>query len=1196
MASEYKGLYVSFEGDSSKLTAALSKINSASRSAQSSLRSVQNALKLDPGSAKLLGAAVEAAGRKVDATKQRIDVLGQGLKSAHEKYDHALDVSKAKLKELEAAGRTGEDAYKMLSKEVSEADGQISRLSRELAQAEAYLRRDQRALIDATNAASGFGKASRYLDSFATSAKSLSGKLTGVGTSLTMGVTAPLAAIALASISAATTVDTALTNVRKTTSLTEDQYQALKDAAIESSKAQPVIADQILNMEALGAQLGWSRDALKQFADVANGLDIATDMNAEQAGTNLAQFANITKMAQGDAERYASSIVGLGNNMATTESKISDMAMGMASAGTQAGMSQADILGVAAAAASLGLESQAGGSAFSKTVNEIGMAVSQNLADLEKWASLAHMSADEFRSAWSEDSASAFQAVVRGMGEAAASGEDLNGILADLGITELRQSDFMRRLAGNSDLLGKAVALSNDEWSKNTALQAEVDNRNESLASKMQVLQNRVAAVVTELGGPLADAALSTVDAARPVTETIEGAARAFSSMSKEERQGVIQTLALTAAAGPALAIAGKVIGVTGSVVSGVGKAVKMAGEVKSATKVMGSFGDALKVLDLKGVAMAGGIGLAVAAVAALGVAVYDHVKTERDFSDALGRMRDSASGVSESLASGARSVTDWGGTSQEAAMGTKELTQAIQEHNEKMSSIRNGAEESTHMLGEYKSVIDRLGGAHTASAEDTAMLEWALKGINEAFETSYTAAQVLSGEYENQEGEIVNLIAEIDNLIAKKQQEAQVNAAQEGYTEALKNELQMKHNLSAAQETYNARVAELSEQYQKAGMSAEAARKTAESVADGEGLRKSIENAEQAYRAAADETRAWAEEMTQAEVAASDLGRAMSDMLQNGDGWAGKLDDTGLSLEQMAGAAVKAGFSTETLSEVGADAFAKLAKSANGNTDTLIQRLTTLNQLHLDPKTFSVNEDGTLTDSTGKVWDLQNMTVDGKHFTVSDDGTITVEGTELAGLSAQQVADKPFTVTSNGTTQAETGSAEDLHNKLDQIPGSYDAYVSAHTASAESNVDSLSSKLYNLVNTGWTAVVHAATGNAAGGVVRHAAGGVRLHAEGAIYTKPTFISPRDVIGEDGAEWYDGRNIVPLTNRTYSQPFADVIADGVISRLPAPAPSGGAEVVAWLERNLPRIISEDTPVLGRRDFARLSKEVAYGQL
>ena len=64
-----------------------------------------------------------------------------------------------------------------------------------------------------------------------------------------------------------------------------------------------------------------------------------------------------------------------------------------------------------------------------------------------------------------------------------------------------------------------------------------------------------------------------------------------------------------------------------------------------------------------------------------------------------------------------------------------------------------------------------------------------------------------------------------------------------------------------------------------------------------------------------------------------------------------------------------------------------------------------------------------------------------------------------------------------------------------------------------------------------------------------NAAGGhVRRFATGAIFTGPT-MTKHGLIGEAGAEYYDGDSIVPLTNTKYSKPFVDLLANGVVSRL-----------------------------------------------
>lgn len=404
-----------------------------------------------------------------------------------------------------------------------------------------------------------------------------------LGNRLTTGLTLPLAALGVATGKAAVTIDTSLTNVRKTVDATDEEYEQLKDSAIEFSKTNAVSASQILDIEALGAQLGYSKDELEDFGEVVSGLDIATNMDAETAGTNLAQFANITRMAHDESENYASAIVALGNTSATTESDISDMSMRIAASGTQVGMTQADILGLSAALSSMGVDAEAGGTAISTIMAQIDKDVATNSDSLQTWADTAGMSAEQFSAAWSSDPTAALASVLSGLQDATDAGGNMSVMLDDLGISSLRQTDVMKRLAGNSDLVTTSVNTANQAWQDNTALDDEVANRNDSLAAKFEMLQNKVTAVAEEVGKPLCDAALDAVDAAEPLLSTIEGAANAFSAMDKGTQQTIIKWVALAAAAGPVLSVTGKLTKGVGNVVVMVGKGMQAFGTYKDA-------------------------------------------------------------------------------------------------------------------------------------------------------------------------------------------------------------------------------------------------------------------------------------------------------------------------------------------------------------------------------------------------------------------------------------------------------------------------------------------------------------------------------------------------------------------------------------------------------------------------------------
>lgn len=420
-------------------------------------------------------------------------------------------------------------------------------------------------------------------------------KVAEVGDTLTTAITVPMTKVGGYCVDQAVSFDTAIANLRKTSDLTADQLDALGDSALEASQKQPVDAATIVNIEALGAQLGVADDELESFSKTVSGLDIATNMDADTAATEMARFANITGMAEDEFSNYGSTIVAIGNNMATTESDVSNLAQRFASAGTAAGMSQADILGMSGALSSLGVKAEMGGSALSQTVNAIGVAVSNGGDDLQAFADKAGMSADEFAAAWRDDAAGTFNTLVESMGKSVASGEDVNTMLSDLGITGIRQSDVMRRLidsteavTGKQSVLASALDLSRNAWEENTALQTEVDQRNESMQSRLDVLKNKVNAVAITVGTPLTEALIDAMDALQPLFQGVADAAQAFADMDEQDQRTVLSLAGVTTAAGPVLSVAGRLV-------QGIGNVNTMFGQSQEKAAI---FGDALNTVD----------------------------------------------------------------------------------------------------------------------------------------------------------------------------------------------------------------------------------------------------------------------------------------------------------------------------------------------------------------------------------------------------------------------------------------------------------------------------------------------------------------------------------------------------------------------------------------------------------------------
>ena len=438
-----------------------------------------------------------------------------------------------------------------------------------------------------TSVTSNLAKASTELVKRGQEIYAFGEQLSAAGEKLTAGLTVPMVAVGGYAAAMAVQFDTALADVRKTSDMTEGELQRLADAALDLSTTQPVSASQILSIEALGAQLGIADEKLQDFSVTVSGLDIATNLNSEEAATELAQFANITGMADTEYQNFGSTLVALGNNLATTEKDIMNMGLRLAAAGDIAGMSEAEILGLSGAMSSLGIRAEAGGSAMTTIMANISKAAATGGEELEAFASVAGMSAQQFAAAWEQDAMGALTSLLDGIQRLDQSGQDMNVTLGELGINEIRQSDAMRRLASNTDLLKESVELATGAWQENSALSDEVAARNESLASRLQVLKNRIDEIAINIGGPLVEACLDVLSALDPVIQGVADAAQAFADMDEGSQQTVLALAGIAAAAGPVLSALGGVTQTVGNFVSMIGHAGQGAAVFRDALETM---------------------------------------------------------------------------------------------------------------------------------------------------------------------------------------------------------------------------------------------------------------------------------------------------------------------------------------------------------------------------------------------------------------------------------------------------------------------------------------------------------------------------------------------------------------------------------------------------------------------------------
>lgn len=587
-----------------------SKFNSGVKGMNTELRTLQAQFKN-------AGAGIKDFGSSIDGLKAKQDMLSKSIEVQKKKFElyqkqfetgnKTLEENKKQQEELkqkvneaknayeESSQTIGENAeetkklheeYNKLQKELNHVDAAVNRNMSSLGntevnmnRAEASLKEMQAELKETTQElevqSNKWKKLYKELGEF----DGVKEKFSSLGDTLTKKLTAPLLAIGAVSTKAAIDTETAFTGVAKTTDFVGNEFEEFKDKIFELSERLPATAVEIAGVAEAAGQLGIEKKNLVDFTETMIKLGDTTNLTADEASSALAKFANITQMPQEQFERLGSTIVALGNSLATTEADIVAMGTRIASAGSQAGMSEAQIMSFAGALSSVGISAEAGGTAFSKFTNELTLAVQTGSGKLSQFASVAGMSAEQFKKAYEQDAANAIAKFIEGLANAEKQGKSAVQIIEELGIKDSSLKDTLLRAAGASDVFTQALQTGTKAFEENTALSAEADKKYQTLESRLKILKNKFTELAVEIGNALTPYIDKAIDLIGNLTDTIK-------DLDENQIDALVKFGVALAGIGPALkAISGcmgaikvlkelKALMTGGAIVAGAGGAV----------------------------------------------------------------------------------------------------------------------------------------------------------------------------------------------------------------------------------------------------------------------------------------------------------------------------------------------------------------------------------------------------------------------------------------------------------------------------------------------------------------------------------------------------------------------------------------------------------------------------------------------
>ena len=384
--------------------------------------------------------------------------------------------------------------------------------------------------------------------------KSLSSAFKSAGSSLTTGVTLPIAGAGTAIVSIATQFESAMSNVQAISGATGEEFEALEQKAIDLGGSTAFSAQEVADAMTEMAKAGWDT---QQILDGMSGVLDA----AAASGESLATVSTIV----------ADAITGFGLE-ASDSTKVADLLTQAANSGTigiyDLGESFKYIAPVANA---MGLSIEDVTTAVS-AMSMAGIKGSQAGTGLRTMLTNLAKPTDTIAGYMDQLNIS--------LTDASGNIKPLNQLLAEMrvgfeGLTEAEQAEYAAGLAGKEGMSALLSIM--------TMTQSEYDALSESMYNSAgvadetaRVMQDNLGNKIEQLGGALESLAIKLGNLLIPKIQELvvwlTGVVEWFTSLDESTQSTILTIAAVAAAVGPVLLVLGNLITTVSTVISIVSK------------------------------------------------------------------------------------------------------------------------------------------------------------------------------------------------------------------------------------------------------------------------------------------------------------------------------------------------------------------------------------------------------------------------------------------------------------------------------------------------------------------------------------------------------------------------------------------------------------------------------------------------
>jgi TP901 family phage tail tape measure protein len=424
-----------------------------------------------------------------------------------------------------------------------------------------------------------------------------------MGRSFTLYVGGPLAMLGGKAYKTALNYESALTDLAVAAEKPVEEMGALDEQIKLLTERIPKSYVEISTLMATLARAGVAEKDLTKVIEIMAQLEATTDVSAEESAASLIKFMNNTDMTADQMDELASVLFELGRASVATGSEIFGMAENMAATGGLAGFTAKDILALATAFSSMGIDAEAGGTSASKLMKRMQLAAETG-KDVEDYTKVMGISAEQFTAAWSGNPAKTmlnfFESLSRG-------GVDKSVLanLEEMGLTEIRLSRLIAAAAANPEFFQDMMAVADKAFKDTTGIVNATADVYDTAQSKQDIAMNKIENASADVGENVADIV-------QPIIEKISELVGKFSELDEETQTRWVKIAGGLILFGPAA------VGV-GNVAKGIGTLMTHIGKVKAGDAV-GFFGALTKFIT----SPVGMFLVAAGGITALAIAISD--------------------------------------------------------------------------------------------------------------------------------------------------------------------------------------------------------------------------------------------------------------------------------------------------------------------------------------------------------------------------------------------------------------------------------------------------------------------------------------------------------------------------------------------------------------------------------------------